>query len=71
MSSQENKNPEMADSLKYKIYNILYQLLNHREDTIKQFKLDYNITAKKEFPRYEIPWISYWMQKAERLVYGR
>jgi len=63
MSSQEGVvlNPDIADSMMYRVYAILYSLLTQRENTLKQFKLDYNITPKKPFPKYEVPWVSFWM----------
>lgn len=64
------KNPDTMDGLKYQAYHLLYDLIKRREDAINQFKLDHNITNCNPIPKYEVPWISHWMQKAEGLLFS-
>jgi hypothetical protein len=45
-------------------------MIKRREDAINQFKLDHNITPRYPIPKYEVPWISYWMEKSENMLKG-
>lgn len=67
--SSDKKNPmcDSKDAAKYKVYSFLYDMIQKRDEAIKQFKLTHNITNKKTFPKYEIPWISEYLQKAESM----
>lgn len=61
-------NPDTKDGHKYQIYNLLYDLIKRREEAIDQFKLDHNITIQTPIPKYEVPWVSYWLQRSESML---
>ena len=47
-------------------------MIKCRENAINQFKYSHKINKESgfKFPKYEVPWISNWMKKAEGLLQG-
>ena len=55
-------NPDTKDGLKYKAYCLLYDFIQRREQAVQAFKDEH---AVKDLPKYEVPWVTQWIHKAE------
>jgi len=66
------RNPDTKDASKYKVYSLLYDILQKREAATKEFKKNHNVTPESGLivPKYEVPWVTFWMQKAEQLMHA-
>ena len=56
----------MQSSEKYRAYGLLYELIQKRDDALNQFLGNYNFA--KGLPKFEIPWITCWVQAANRCI---